>query len=201
MRPHPAASPSRALETVTRDLSRMTHLRTVLEAVPRAVALGVALGLALAGCQTVSDEGVAVVAGVEPTLPSSNEAYRIGRTNLAAGNSGLAERTFRAAVERNRDDAASWLGLAAAYDNLGRFELADRAYAQAIRLRGETLEIRNNRGYSYLLRGDGARAFEEFDAALALDPGNPVIRNNVELLRLGQRPTRSAPNGVLVGQP
>jgi len=176
----------------------MTALETILTVPPRVLALAACLGLA--GCHTVSDEGVAVVPGSEPTLPASNEAYRIGRTNLAAGNSGLAERNFREAVERNRDDAASWLGLAAAYDNLGRFALADRAYAQAIRIQGETLEIVNNRGYSYLLRGDGAQAFLQFERALALDPTNPVIRNNVELLRLGQRPTRSGAFGVTPGQ-
>lgn len=153
----------------------------------------VGLGLLLAGCQTGPDFGVAVVPGVEPTLPATNEAYRLGQVNLAAGNSGLAERNFREAVERNKDDGAAWLGLAAAYDNLGRFELADRAYAQAVALNGETLAIVNNRGYSYMLRGDGPKALGQFERALALDPGNPVVINNVRILRLAQRPTRSAP--------
>lgn len=148
---------------------------------------------ALCGCQTGPDVGVAIVPGVEPTLPATNEAYRTGRINLAAGNSGLAERNFREAVERNQDDAAAWLGLAAAYDNLGRYPLADRAYDQAVRLKGRTFEIMNNRGYSYMLRGDGARALSSFEAALALDPANPVILNNIEILRIGKRPTRSAP--------
>lgn len=157
----------------------------------RVSALGAAL--LLAGCQTRSDEGVALVPGVEPTLPATNEAYRVGRVNLAAGNSGLAERNFREAVERNKDDAAAWLGLAAAYDNLGRYELADRAYDQATALRGETLEIVNNRGYSYMLRGDGPRALSRFEQALAVDPTNPVIQNNIRILKSAQRPTRSAP--------
>ena len=51
----------------------------------------------------------------------------------------------------------------------------------------------NNRGYSYMLRGDGARAIAAFETALALDPANPVILNNIKILRIGQRPTRSAP--------
>ena len=157
----------------------------------RASALGAAL--LVAGCQTRSDDGVALVPGVEPTLPAMDEAYRVGRVNLAAGNSGLAERNFREAVERNKDDAAAWLGLAAAYDNLGRYELADRAYEQATALRGETLEIMNNRGYSYMLRGDGQKALNRFEAALALDPNNPVIQNNIRILRSAQKPTRSAP--------
>lgn len=158
-----------------------------------AQAIGLCASLWLAGCQTRSDEGIAIVPGVEPTLPSANEAYRVGRVNLAAGNSGLAERNFRQAVEINKDDAAAWLGLAAAYDNLGRYELADRAYDQATGLRGETLEIVNNRGYSYMLRGNGKRALGQFEQALAMDPGNDVILNNIQILRSAQRPTRSTP--------
>ncbi|KQP53670.1 hypothetical protein ASF39_19880 [Methylobacterium sp. Leaf108] len=113
--------------------------------------------------------------------------------NLAAGNSGLAERNFRDALARNKDDGAAWLGLAAAYDNLGRYELADRAYVQAKTLLGETLEMLNNRGYSYMLRGDGRRALSQFERALAIDPANPVIANNIQLLRAARTPTRSAP--------
>lgn len=159
----------------------------------RRSAFVLAFALVLTGCQSRSDEGVAIVPGVEPTLPATNEAYQAGRVNLAAGNNGLAERNFREAVERNADDAASWLGLAAAYDNLGRFALADRAYDRAIALQGETVATLNNRGFSYLLRGDGARALRAFERALAIDPQNPVTLSNVELLRLGQRPNRTAP--------
>jgi hypothetical protein len=49
-------------------------------------------------------------------------------------------------------DLDSWIGLAASYDRLRRFELADRAYEQAIKIGGATGEILNNRGYSYMLR-------------------------------------------------
>ncbi len=152
--------------------------------------------LALAGCQTVADDpGLArnPDTSVELTLPASNEANALGRAQLAAGNAGMAERHFRTAVEADRTDGASWIGLAAAYDDLGRFDLADRAYARAIGLRGETLEILNNRGYSYLLRGDGRRALAMFRRALALDPENVVTQNNIRLLQLGQRPVRTTP--------
>jgi Flp pilus assembly protein TadD len=51
------------------------------------------------------------------------------------------------------------------YDQLGRFDLADRAYAQAERIRGPSAQTYNNRGYSYLLRGDAAAARLMFDRA------------------------------------
>jgi Flp pilus assembly protein TadD len=153
-------------------------------------------GLALGGCQTGADS-VNVFPTGTPSLEGSNvmsnDPSRLGRTHLGAGNYAMAARNFQEAVEKNRADAGSWLGLAAAYDLLGRFDLADRAYTQAAKLQGETLELINNRGYSYLLRGDGARAYEQFQRSLALDPGNAVIANNVKLLELGQRHVRTNP--------
>ena len=47
------------------------------------------------------------------------------------GNYGLAEENYRKAVELGPRDLDAWLGLAASYDRLKRFDLADRAYAQA----------------------------------------------------------------------
>ena len=150
----------------------------------------------LGACQTPAYTDTVQVAdppAFESGILSSNELNRLGRQQLAAGNSGMAERHFRKAVETNAGDGPSWIGLAAAYDNLGRFELADRAYEKAIRITGETLAILNNRGYSFLLRGDKGLALTQFERALALDPANPVIRNNIQLLRSGERPTRAVP--------
>lgn len=123
---------------------------------------------------------------------ASNEASRLGQLDLAAGNDGLAEQHFRTAVEKNANDAEAWLGLAAAYDNLKRFDLADRAYDRAIRLSGRTFEIVNNIGYSYLLRGDRARALAELQEAAAMRPDSVVVRNNIALLRSGDLPNRIA---------
>ena len=84
----------------------------------------------------------------------SDEPLRLGIENFNRGNFGVAERYFQDATEKAPKDASAWIGLAASYDRLGRFDLADRAYESAIRLVGETTAILNNRGYSYMLRGD-----------------------------------------------
>lgn len=97
-------------------------------------------------------------------------------------NFGLAEHYFRRAVERHPRDAEAWLGLAAAYDRLRRFDLADRAYGQAIAIVGPIPEVLNNQGYSYMLRGDYPRAREKLRAAQAADPTSPYILNNLKLL-------------------
>lgn len=148
-----------------------------------------------AGCQSLPGDPVSSAdpPAFETGILTSNEANRLGRADLAAGNYGNAERHFRTAVEKDRNDVPSWIGLAAAYDNLGRFDLADRAYREASALQGETFEIINNRGYSYLLRGDRKRALIDFKRALAIDPGNQVVRNNLRLLQTGERPNRDVP--------
>jgi len=63
-----------------------------------------------------------------------------------------------------------------------RFDLADQDYERATKVSGVSAEILNNWGYSYMLRGDRARAREILLKARAQDPGNPYVKNNLELL-------------------
>jgi len=123
-------------------------------------------------------------AAAEPGLLGSdpNDDLSLGKKQYRANNFGLAEKYFRHAAEQHPRDAEAWLGLAASYDRLRRFDLADRAYSQAIGILGPTTEIMNNQGYSYMLRGDYKRAREKLDAALRKDPGNKYVQNNLQLL-------------------
>lgn len=111
-----------------------------------------------------------------------NDDLALGKKYFRTNNFGLAEKSFRTAVEKHPNDAEAWVGLAASYDRLRRFDLADRAYQQALRLVGRTPEVLNNLGFSYLLRGDYARAQKTFREALAKDPHNPYIEANIHLL-------------------
>jgi tetratricopeptide (TPR) repeat protein len=112
----------------------------------------------------------------------SDEPVRLGMEHFNRGNYGLAERYFRDAVEKAPKDATAWIGLAAAYDRIGRFDLADRAYAAAVKLVGETTDLLNNIGYSYMLRGNYVAARQKFVQALRRDPQNPTTLNNLWLL-------------------
>jgi Flp pilus assembly protein TadD len=177
----------------------------------RVLAITAASLVWLAGCETTSSLNPfkltsAIAPGGQPADPSptGSVAPPLGETKLATpellgadpnddlslakkyfrqGSYGLAERQFRKTVELHPKDAEAWLGLAASYDRLKRFDLADRAYAQAIRLVGATPEILNNQGFSYMLRGDYGRARTTLLAAQAKDPANPYIRNNLQMLR------------------
>jgi Flp pilus assembly protein TadD len=111
-----------------------------------------------------------------------NDDLSLGKKYFRAADFGLAERHFRRAVEHHPRDLESWIGLAASYDRLRRWDLADRAYDQATKIAGPTPELLNNVGYSLMLRGDYRRARETLLQAQAQDPGNPYIRNNLDLL-------------------
>ncbi|MHB8884535.1 MAG: tetratricopeptide repeat protein [Methylovirgula sp.] len=112
----------------------------------------------------------------------SDEPMRLGEEFFNRGIYGKAAQCFQTAVEKAPKNADAWIALAAAYDRLARFDLADRAYHQAIMLIGETTEILNNEGFSYLLRGKLAAARGKFMEAYQRDPTNRTILNNIALL-------------------
>lgn len=116
-----------------------------------------------------------------------NDDLSLGKKEYRLKNFGLAEKYFRRAVESHPRDAEAWLGLAAAYDRLRRFDLADRAYDQATKIVGPTVEILNNEGYSYMLRGDYRHAHEKLVAAQRKDPANKYVRSNIALLEASYR--------------
>jgi len=144
---------------------------------------------ALVGCETTAETTGTVVARKNDTPTSTGimgedprDDVNLGKKHYRDNAFGLAEQHFRRAVEKGPNDLEAWIGLAASYDKLKRFDLADRAYAQALNIAGPTPEILNNQGYSYLLRGDRRRARATLLEAQAKDPSNPYIKNNLDLL-------------------
>ena len=136
----------------------------------------------------------------EPVAPLSspgllgddpNDDLALGKKYFRSNNFGLAEKKFRSAAEHHPNDAEAWVGLAASYDRLHRFDLADRAYAEAVRLIGPTVEILNDEGFSYMLRGDYPRAYKLLTQAKAKDPGNPYVQANLQLLEESYRNGRA----------
>lgn len=115
-------------------------------------ALGVS-GCTTAGIDTTKTKAIAPMA-----QDISASDLSIGKTQFRDANYGLAEKHFRKAVEQRADNAEAWMGLAASYDQLGRFDFADRAYDQLLNLTGRKPEVVNNMGYSQLLRGDRKKA-------------------------------------------
>ena len=115
-----------------------------------AMAVATVLAVGLAGCEAGTWPSVPPtwLAPPSPTIQGpadvkyypSDEPLRLAMEHFNHGDYGLAQRYFRDAVEKAPRDATAWIGLAASYDRIGRFDLADRAYAMAIGLVGETTE-------------------------------------------------------------
>lgn len=114
---------------------------------------------------------------------SNEEALRHGKTYFKQRDYGKAEASYRRAVELVPEDPEALLGLAASYDRLRRFDLADRAYSEASRYIGTTPEFYNNIGYSYILRGDLKKGRSYLLKAYELNPENPVTANNLAMLK------------------
>src|SRR5438477_6862893 len=169
----------------------------------RAIMAACVLALGLAGCETSAILPVAGDAGptVTPTAQEpadvkyfpSDEPLRLALEHFNRGHYGIAERYFRDAVEKSPRDATAWVGLAASYDRVARFDLADRAYRSAIKLVGETTEILNNEGYSYMLRGDLVAARKKFLKAYEREPNNPTVLNNLRLLNSSYKVIQRVP--------
>ncbi len=174
--------------------------------IARTLALGAAC-LWLAGCNTTSrtasvSEGSssgapalatpganaqASVPDDQPTgsvspRPQADDDVTLGKQQYRAGNFDAAAKAFSRAAGKHPRDSEAWLGLAASYDRLRQFELADSAYDQAVIIDGQTAEILNNQGYSYMLSGDLTRARIKLTAAKAKDPANRYVQNNLQLL-------------------
>ena len=138
------------------------NLRLGSDSVKGLSAIAAFAALTLAGCETVAETAQVESPATSLTVQQpeqvkyyrSDEPLKLGIEHFNRGSYGLAEQYFRDAVEKAPRDVTAWVGLAASYDRLARFDLADRAYAAAIRLAGETTDILNNQGYSYMLRGD-----------------------------------------------
>jgi Flp pilus assembly protein TadD len=180
----------------------------------RALALAVVCGLLLSGCNTSAvsthansapeasvnplalgvDSHGELIGAAWPSIPASNQAIlkgdqaarfiALGQEAFRGDNFGTAESNFRQAVEIRPDSAAAWAGLAASYDQLGRFDLSDRAYEQLMKLRKNDARVMNNRGYSYLLRGEYKKAETWFAKAQSVDPSLEEIEGNLHLLSL-----------------
>jgi len=113
---------------------------------------------------------------------ASDDYLRMGKVYFRNESYGLAAQSFRKAVELTPKDAEAWLGLAASYDHLRRFDLADQAYEKVLQLGAQNATILNNAGYSQLLRGNLASARRFLLRAYELEPDNPYIQNNLKLL-------------------
>ena len=141
-------------------------------------------GLAtVAGCGSTAIEASrnAIPRSV-PNVPPGAE-LSTAMTAFESGNFGYSAKYFEMAAKRSPQDMTACLGMAASYDWLYRFDLADRAYGTCRKIAKDTFSYHNNIGFSYLLRGDYGKASVSFARARQLQPDDPVVETNLRILR------------------
>lgn len=136
----------------------------------------------LAACQSGASTTTSDLEDPKPGQMAEPVGIEGAKHHFRQGNYGLAERKYRESVEENAANAEAWLGLGATYDQLGRFDLADRAYAQVKKLVGPVPQLMNNIGYSQMLRGKRKSARTYFAKASKSLPDNEVVIGNKQLL-------------------
>jgi len=134
------------------------------------------------GCTTQGVDKTATTSIAPVTADVSAADLAAGKAQFRQANYGLAERHFRKAVELRADNSEAWMGLAASYDQLGRFDFADRAYDQLLKVAGRRPEVLNNMGYSQLLRGDKKKARQLLNEARNGMADPAVVEANLALL-------------------
>ncbi|MBF0335716.1 MAG: hypothetical protein HQL40_19095, partial [Alphaproteobacteria bacterium] len=123
----------------------MSH-RSLLVVAPLLAALG--------ACSSAPQADVRAVFAVDGArLETGLPPYESGKRHLAAGRSALAVEAFRMAVAAERTPR-TLNGLAAAWDQLGRFDLADALYGEALAMAPDDPQTLNNMGWSQLVRGE-----------------------------------------------
>ncbi len=138
--------------------------------------------LMITGC-TTSGVDTTKTTAIQPVAKDVSATDLVeGKIQFREANYGLAENHFRKAVELKADNAEAWMGLAASYDELGRFDFADRAYDQLLRVAGRKPQIINNMGYSQLLRGNRKKAKALLLEARAGMADPTVVDANLALL-------------------
>ena len=155
----------------------MVRIRLILAATVAA--------FALAGCTTGSVDATKTTAIAPQPTDISEADLKEGKQQFLSANYGLAEGHFRKAVELRADNAEAWMGLAASYDQLGRFDFADRAYEQLLKLTGRKPQVINNMGYSQYLRGNKKKAKALLLEAKTGMADTTVVDANLELLKRG----------------
>ena len=109
-----------------------------------------------------------------PDMPDAPHAARAVSPVDPTDMAGMVSRV-EARLATHPEDGAGWSAVAPVYVSLGRYEDAVKAYSEAIRLNGETADLRSGLGEARMAAAEGmvtALALAEFTRALTLDPMN-----------------------------
>ena len=102
----------------------------------------------------------------------------LGRLHSGRGNDDLALQEFQEALKLNRFDSNAMMGMAAAYEKMGRIADAEKTYQTAANLRPEYWDGYNSLGVFYLRQRRYAEAVAQFTKVIELTPDNAAGYSN-----------------------
>jgi tetratricopeptide (TPR) repeat protein len=140
----------------------------------------VAAALLVSGCSAMPG-GMRPVLTLDGQRMDFNDPLERGRGLVASGQYGLAVDALSEMVRSDPQNVKALNLLAVTYAHLKRFDLADRYHEQALLIDPNSVAALNNLGYSYLVRGNNARAIGLLERAAALKGGNAVVSANLAL--------------------
>lgn len=143
--------------------------------------------VALPGCAagiSSHDTARADMTVAQPAL--ENSIYQRGKWHFQQGQYGLALDAFTMSLQMNPGAVREMNAIAACYDRMQRFDLADQFYRQALATDPTSVITLNNFGYSHLMRGEQTSdpeqvnlAWTYFEKARKADGTNPVVAANL----------------------
>lgn len=166
--------------------SRLKHFATLC-----------AVGLVVAGCSSTND--LAVTAKFTDPATVRPSATSLGNRHLESGRYGSAIEYFSRRHAENREDMEALMGLAIAYDKIGRFDLSRRYYVQALNLEPQNVVLLNNYGYSLVLQGKADEALPHLRRAESFDAHRPAVLANIGIARLRAEPKTAEVSTLLEG--
>jgi|GEM_PF-2087391 len=150
--------------------------------------LSASIVIVVAGCAS-SPLNDAPQSRSQAALPAASQGVLsnldIARSEFSRGNYGNAIQYLEKELAQKPASVAALNGLGACYDQLGRYEVAQRYYFRALDLAPESSQTLSNIGYSYLQQGRNREAVAILELALQKNDGNQVAANNLELAKSG----------------
>lgn len=150
------------------------------------IAATILIAIGLTSCS--SGEDVAIRTVGSPLAPGQQPvAVRVaeGHAQMALGNVGLAIEAYRKALRSDPGDVEAMLGIAAAYDRMGRFDLSRRHYEMALAIKPKQSETYDQLAASLQMQGradEAARVQTEIAARDAAPEVSPAVPGSVPVL-------------------
>jgi tetratricopeptide (TPR) repeat protein len=142
--------------------------------------LGFLVVSVVSGCS--GSDGVRPVIAMGGETIAMEDSVEAGRALVLTGQYGLAIEALTDATRTAPGNARALTLLAVAYDRVHRPDLADRYYQRALDDDPHFVAALNNWGYSYLRRGNYAKAESLLKLAQDERANDPVIEANLRLL-------------------